>query len=64
MEIRNNNGHVIAKISEEGSDKLVIKNKYGHPLGKYSKSRDETYNMNGHRIGHGNLLTTFITDKI
>lgn len=59
QELRNNNGHLLGKIVEEGG-KLVIKDPNGHSKGKYDPKTNETYDMNGHRIGKGNLLTTLL----
>ncbi len=59
QELKDRNGHLIGKIAEEGG-KLVIKDRNGHSKGKYDPKTNTTYDMNGHKIGTGNLLTTLL----
>lgn len=59
QELKDNNGHLQGKIVEEAG-KLVLKDKFVHSKGKYDPNTNTTHDMNGHKIGSGNLLTTLL----
>jgi hypothetical protein len=59
--IKNNNGHVLAKIETSNNGDQKLYNSNGHYLGEYRVNSNGTFNSNGHQIGYGNLLATLIT---
>ena len=59
QELRDRNGHLIARISKEG-ERLVIRDPNGHRKGEYDPRTNTTHDTNGHLVGTGNLLTTLL----
>jgi hypothetical protein len=59
--IRTINGQLRGKLYEDsipGDQKLYDKN--GQMLGRYVKSSDSTFKLNGQKVGYGNILMTLL----
>ena len=59
-ELKDSNGHLIAKIEPRGNGIKEIVDPNGHLLGKFDSKRNTTYDKNGNFFGKGNLLTSLI----
>jgi hypothetical protein len=58
--LKDRTGQTIARIEDQGYQ-LQIYNRSGQVLGRFDKSMNATYNVNGQRVGTGNLLTMLLS---
>lgn len=50
-------------IITESGDWLLLTDKAGKLMGRYSKSQDKTYSREGHYMGTGNVLAMLIVPE-
>lgn len=61
QEFRNNNGTLIGKVVKRG-EYYELQNVQGHTLAKYDPSTDRTLTKEGHLVGKGNQLSSFLEE--
>ena len=61
--IRDRSGRRLGSIESQSDGSEVARNEAGRKLGHYDESSDVTYDVNGRRVGIGNLLSSLITES-
>jgi hypothetical protein len=58
--LRDKQGYLIGSIETDASGKQLLRDKDGYLRGSYNPHDDTTRDVNGSRIGSGNLLVTLL----
>jgi len=61
--LRDKYGRIAGYISEVGDD-LILYDKYGKKVGRYSKARGVTYDKHGRVVGWGNWLSALLVKEL